>query len=111
MNNLTNTVFFLLASPLQLLVSFLLMPFAKAACDRAMEDDNYYYLEFEELLETHRCHESFYGPGHEKTIRARYAIRQHARKCIKGRHWNREDVETYLALGRITQSDIKGLRY
>ena len=111
MSNLANTLFFLLATPLQFLGTLLLMPFAYGALKRAEQDQNYYFLEFQGLQDTLRCHEDFYGSDHPKTIQARSDIRRFARRCVKEKAWDSDDIRMYLALGIITQSDLKGLTY
>ena len=111
MANLTGTIFFLLASPAQLLLSLLLMPFHAMAVRAAEADDNYYFLEFQGMQETLRCHESFYGSDHPKTEQARADIRHFARRCVKEKVWDRDDIRMYLNLGIITHSDLEGLTY
>ena len=111
MSNLTNTLFFLLATPLQFLGTLILMPFAYGALKQAEKDQNYYFLEFDQLQDTLRCHEEFYGPDHPKTEQARADIRQFARRCVKNKVWDRDDIRMYLNLGLITHLDLEGLTY
>ena len=111
MTNLTNTLFFLLATPLQFLGTLILLPFAYGALKTAENDSNYYFLQFQEMQDTLRCHESFYGSDHPKTKQARADIRHFARRCVKEKVWDSDDIRMYLDLGIITQSDLKGLTF
>ena len=111
MSNLANTLFFLLATPLQFLGTLILLPFAYGALKQAEKDDRYYFLEFQELQDTLRCHDDFYGSDHPKTQQARADIRHFARRCVKEKVWDRDDIRMYLNLGIITHSDLKGLTY
>lgn len=111
MSSLANTLFFLLATPLQFLVTLILLPFAWQAVKAAERDDRYYFLEFQELQDTLRCQEEFYGSDHPKTQEARAEIRQFARSCVKNKVWNRDDIRMYLNLGLITHLDLEGLTY
>ena len=110
MSTLTNTIFYLFASPLQLVLGLILLPFAYNA-GRANMTAPYVFLEFRELQDELAYHEDFYGPDHEKTNQSRNAIRQYARRCVRDRLWSTDDIRMYLELGYITHLDLKGLTY
>lgn len=110
MSTLANTIFYLFASPLQLAIGLLLLPFAYNA-GRANMTAPYVFLEFRELQDELAYHESFYGPDHEKTNQTRNDIRLFARRCVKDKLWDKDDIRMYLELGYITHLDLKGLHY
>ena len=110
MNNLTNTVFYLFASPLQLVLGLILLPFAYNS-GQANLNAPFVFLEFRELQDKLRETEMFDGPDHPNTLAVKNEIRQYARKCVKEKLWNKDDIRMYLNLGLITHLDLKGLRY